>query len=151
MLFISFLFQLATGIWYLVTFYTTRNQSLADCLDGTVNQTKIDYCNAIQVYKKYPQGYVLATVIVPIVIQLCEFILIHRLINILILVKTDACYVVRSYSKYLEREDAEKHRQFNRVPGPIYQPVNRHDENYPLTHSTAYPYADASHAFGPKA
>ena len=71
MLAISFGFQIAIGIWSLVTFYTTRNQSLNDCLDGTTDQTKIDYCNDIQVYKRYPQAYVLVGVIVPLVIQFC--------------------------------------------------------------------------------
>ena len=145
MLAISLAFQLATGIWYLVTFYTTRNQSLADCLDGTNNQTKIDYCNSLQVYKTYPQGYVIANVIVPILLQLCEFFLIstqysyHR--------RADACYIIRAYSRYLEREHAEKDRQFHRVPGPVYQPI-RHDETYPL--STGYPYAAPPNSFGHK-
>jgi hypothetical protein len=148
---ISLAFQVATGIWYLVTFYTTRNQSLDDCLNGTSDQTKIDYCNAIQIYKHYPQGYVLANVIVPIVIQLCKPTLSHHRLKYSDLCLPDTCYIVHSYSSLLEREDADKHRQFNRVPGPIYQPVNRHDENYPLTNNPAYPYADTSHAFGSKA
>jgi hypothetical protein len=147
-LFVSLLFQIATGIWYLVTFYTTRNKSIYDCLDGTTNQTKIDYCNAIQVYKKYPQGYILATVIVPIVIQLCEFPPDHHR-SMSYKRRTDACHVVHSYSRYLEREAAEKHRH-NRLPGAVYQPVHRHDEHYPLTHSTNYPYADAPNSFGNK-
>jgi hypothetical protein len=133
-LFVSLLFQVAVGIWYLVTFYKTRNQSLDDCLDGSTNQTKLEYCKAIQVYKKYPQGYILANVIVPIVIQLY------------------ACVVVHSYSRYLEHEDAEKHRHFNRVPGPVYQPVNHRDEqHYPLTDGTyTYPFKDGSNSYGGK-
>src|SRR5260221_10723118 len=75
MLAISLAFQIATGIWYLVTFYTTRNQSLADCLDGTINQSKIDYCKTLQIYKTYPQGYVIANVLIPIVLHLCDFTL----------------------------------------------------------------------------
>jgi hypothetical protein len=130
---ISLGFQIASGIWYLITFYTTRNQSLSDCLDGTTDQTRIDYCNAIQSFKRFPQGYVLANAIIPIVIQFY------------------ACYVVRSYSHLLERQNVERNRQVNRVPGPVYQPVNHHDENYPMTHNAPYPYADAPHSFGSKA
>jgi hypothetical protein len=48
-------------------------------------------------------------------------------------------------------KEAEKNRQFHGVPGPVYQPVKRHDETYPLTHSGPYPYADAPHSFGSKA
>jgi len=133
MLCVGLVCQLASGIWYMVTFFTTRNQSLADCLGGTTDQTKIDYCNAIQVYKRYPPGLVVAQVFVPIVIQLY------------------ACYVVHQYSKLLRHQlDAEKRRHYPR--GPTYQPVARHDENYPLTQpNVSYPYRDTPHSFGSKA
>ena len=127
---------LSFQICYLVALYITRNQSLDDCLDGTTSQGKIDYCNAIRVFKDYPKVYALSNIIVPrvIVIQLCEFTLPTSQSQYSDPHRTDACYLVRSYSLLLERQGFKKNRQFNRVPG---QPVNHHDENY---HKSAYPY-----------
>jgi len=145
-------FQIGAGIWYLVTFYTTRNQTLSDCLQGTTDQTRIDYCNALQVYKRYPQGYVLAQVIVPIVVQMCKFtVVLLKSGDFFSFNLLDACYVVYHYSRLLNYQDAEKKRQ-PQYKGPVYQPVNRHDETYPLTHpNMVYPYADGPHSFGSKA
>lgn len=66
-------FQFAAGIWYLVTFYKTRNQTFYQCVNGSTDPTIIDYCNSLKVYKTIPQGYVIAQAIVPLLIQLCKF------------------------------------------------------------------------------
>jgi hypothetical protein len=126
--------QVGASIWYLVTFYRTRGQTLEDCLNGTTDTKKIAYCDALNVYKRVPQGVMIASVIVPIILQLY------------------ACYIVYQYSKRLENQKIESlrsSRAFIPPAGPAYQPVKPTDESYPLTQPTShYPYADAPNSFG---
>jgi len=135
LLVVVFGLQIGSSVWYLVTFYKTRGRTLEQCLNGTTDVDKISLCHSMDAYKKIPQGAMIASVIVPILIQ------------------AYACYVVYQYSKRLTMQKAEKLRQSHVfVPaGPAYQPVNRHDESYPLTQpNMTYPYADAPNSFGHK-
>jgi hypothetical protein len=132
MLCTTFGFQVGSGIWYLITFYRTRGQSYDDCVNGSTDSNRITYCESLNVYKKIPPGYLIAAVIVPVVIQ------------------AYGCYVVFQYSKRIESQKLEKHRQsqVNNTygGGPVYQPVAHQDESYPL--AAPYPYASGPNAFG---
>ncbi|CAA7261656.1 unnamed protein product [Cyclocybe aegerita] len=129
-------FQIGSSIWYLVTFYRNRGQSLEDCLNGTTDANLIAYCQSMDAYKRVPQGVLIASAIVPILIQ------------------GYACYVVHQYSNRLTQQRAEQARAaqvFVPPSGPAYQPVMRNEETYPLTNQITYPYADNTHSFGHQA
>jgi len=66
--------QVGGGIWYLVTFYRTRGQTLEDCLNGTTDSNRIAYCGTLEAYKRVPQGALIASVIVPIILQACMWL-----------------------------------------------------------------------------
>lgn len=146
--------QVGASIWYLVTFYRTRGQTLEDCLNGSTDTKRIAYCDALDVYKRVPQGVMIASVIVPIIFQACMWppsqihvcLFSHHSTNL------DACYIVYQYSKRLENQKIESlrsSRTFVPPAGPAYQPVKPIDESYPLTQPTShYPYADAPNSFG---
>jgi len=126
--------QVGSSIWYLITFYHTRGtDTLSKCINGSTDSNRIAYCNQLDAYKRVPQGVMIASVIVPIIIQ------------------AYACYVVNQYSKRLNMQEAENNRQSRafQPSGPVYQPVKPQDETFPLTQPTSqYPYADAPHSFG---
>ncbi|KAF8973160.1 hypothetical protein BDZ97DRAFT_1779777 [Flammula alnicola] len=126
--------QVGGSIWFLVTFYRNRGQTLDQCINGSTDTNKINFCKAMDAYRRVPQGAMIASVVVPIVLQ------------------AYACYVVYQYSKRLERQRADELRSskvFVPPVGPGYQPVMRNDETYPLAQpSMQYPYADAPHSFG---
>ena len=143
-------FQFAAGIWYLVTFYRTRNQTFNQCVNGSTDPTRISYCNSLKVYKTIPQEYVIAQAIVPLLIQLCKFLNCFCCKWCSHLCFKDACYIVNRYARYLDAEKTRGHAPFIQV-APVYQRVNPHDESYPLAHpNVTYPYADNSHSFGHK-
>jgi hypothetical protein len=129
--------QIGGGIWYLVTFYRTRGQTLEDCLNGTTDSNRIAYCGTLEAYKRVPQGTLIASVIVPIILQ------------------AYACYIVYQYSKRLEFQKIENlrsSRAFVPPTGPVYQAVKPTDETYPLAQphypASHYPYADSPNSFG---
>jgi len=126
--------QVGGGIWYLVTFYRTRGQTLEECLNGTTDSNRIAYCDTLEAYKRLPQGALIVSVIVPIILQ------------------AYACYIVYHYSRRLGSQKIENLRSsqaFVPPTGPVYQPVKPTDETYPLTQPTShYPYADAPNSFG---
>ncbi|KAF9049930.1 hypothetical protein BJ165DRAFT_1525231 [Panaeolus papilionaceus] len=131
--------QVGSSIWYLITFYRNRGQTLNDCLGDKANDSdRIALCQSMNSFRRVPQGVLIASVAVPILLQ------------------AYACYVVHQYSNRLTQQKAEKLRQsavFNQAR-PTYQPVpvSQDHESYPLTQPTGgYPYADASHSFGHKA
>ncbi|KAH9485160.1 hypothetical protein JR316_0002067 [Psilocybe cubensis] len=125
--------EVGSSVWYLITFYRTRGQTLDDCINGSSDAGRIAYCKSLDAYKRVPQGAMLASIIVPI------------------LVHAYACYVVYQYTKRLERQKFEKSRASKSFsqPQPAYQPVLPHDENVPLTlPSVQYPYTDGPNSFG---
>jgi hypothetical protein len=124
-------FQLGSSIWYLITFYHTRHQTLAECLNGSVDPQQIAFCNSLDAYRRIPQAPMLISVIIPILIE------------------AYACYIVYQYSKRLERQNVEKRASRAFQPsGPVYQPVQPHDESFSMGQTPQYPYAAASHSFG---
>jgi len=128
-------FQVGSSVWYLITFYHTRHQTLSQCINGSTDSDKIAYCTSLDAYKRVPQGAMLASVIIPILIQ------------------AYACYIVYQYSKRLEYQRAEKLRASRNFSssgsGPVYQPIKPHDESFPLSQPISqYPYADAPNSFG---
>ncbi|KAF8200715.1 hypothetical protein BJ912DRAFT_577623 [Pholiota molesta] len=123
--------QIGSGVWYLITFYRTRGQTLDECINGSTDANRIAFCNSMDAFRRIPQGVMIASVVVPIVIQ------------------AYACYVVYQYSKFLGAQKAERRRMSSTfVPpsGPAYEPVMAHENTYPFAQQ--YPYSDASHAFG---
>ncbi|KAF9482105.1 hypothetical protein BDN70DRAFT_875388 [Pholiota conissans] len=123
--------EVGSSIWYLITFYRTRGQTLDECINGSTDSNRIAFCNSIDAYKRIPQGVMIASVVVPIVIQ------------------AYACYIVYQYSKFLDTQKAERRRMsssFIPPSGPAYQPVMAQDNTYPFAQQ--YPYTDASHTFG---
>ena len=63
--------QVGGGIWYLVTFYRTRGQTLEDCLNGTTDTKRIAYCDSLNAYKRVPQAVMIVSVLIPIIYQAC--------------------------------------------------------------------------------
>ena len=95
-------------------------------------------------------GALLASVIVPLVLQACTCLIYFQDRLILIHVP-DACYVVHQYSQRLQNQRLDKQRSTSAfVPpvGPMYQPLKHADEAHMLTQQ--YPYSDSTHAFGHK-
>ncbi|PPQ77192.1 hypothetical protein CVT25_011038 [Psilocybe cyanescens] len=130
---IVFGLEVGSSIWYLVTFYRTRGQTLEQCINGSAEPSRVAYCKSLDAYKRVPQGAMLASIIVPI--------LIHAY----------ACYIVYQYTKRLEYQKIEKLRASRSFPQtqPIYQAVNPHDESFPLAQpNPQYPYADGANSFG---
>lgn len=128
-------FQVGSSIWYLITFYRTRGQPVEKCINGSTDTEKIAACQALAAYSRVPQGAMIASVIVPIIVQ------------------GYACYVVYQYSKRLTKQRLDKERlstAFN-SSGATYQPVKSTEDSYPLTHGKTYPYADAPNSFGSSA
>lgn len=154
MLSVVFGLQVGSSVWYLITFYRTRHQSLDDCINGSTDANRIAYCKSLDAYKHIPQGVMLASIIVPIVLQACQsfFLTSSQYPNISSLSPNlDACYVVYQYTKRLEHQKLEKQRASRSFPtsGPVYQAVQPHDEHYPLNQPhVQYPYADAPNSFG---
>ncbi|KJA20766.1 hypothetical protein HYPSUDRAFT_78186 [Hypholoma sublateritium FD-334 SS-4] len=125
--------EVGSSIWYLITFYHTRGQTEAECVNGSTDQARIAYCKSLDAYRRVPQGALLASVIVPLVLQ------------------AYACYVVYQYSKRLQYQRADRQRSSSAfVPpvGPMYQPLKHADETHMLAQQ--YPYSDSTHAFGHK-
>jgi len=146
--------QVGSSIWYIVTFYRKRGQTREDCLNGTTDTKRIAYCYSLDAFKRVPQGVMIASIIVPIILQACMRPSSQMNVCPFSLQNTnlDACYVVYQYSKRLEGQRIESlrsSRAFIPPVGPVYQPVKPTDETYPLTQPTSqYPYADASNSFG---
>jgi len=110
--------QVGGGIWYLVTFYRTRGQTLEDCLNGTTDTKRIAYCDSLNAYKRVPQAVMIVSVLIPIIYQ------------------AYACYVVYQYSKRLENQKIESlrsSRAFIPPVGPAYEPIKPMDDTYALT------------------
>ncbi|KAF5333930.1 hypothetical protein D9611_014981 [Ephemerocybe angulata] len=106
LLWCTFLLQLGSGIWSMVTYYRAQ-------------------------LKKIPQGYIIASSIVPIVII------------------AYALYVVHHYIKRLQKQQYEKEMAFKPKSG--FATVKGKEETYPLTQpTTTYPYSDSGNAFGHK-
>ncbi|KAF9524012.1 hypothetical protein CPB83DRAFT_774598 [Crepidotus variabilis] len=127
---IVFGFEIGSSIMYLVTFYRTRNQTFDDCVGGSTDVNKISYCRSLDIYRKIPQGYMIASIIIPI--------LIHAY----------AIYVVYQYSKRLAHQKAEKTRLSSHA---AYQPVAHQDDSFAMNqpYNAAYPYAaGGAHSFG---
>ncbi|KAF8160845.1 hypothetical protein B0H34DRAFT_795703 [Crassisporium funariophilum] len=126
--------QVGSSIWYLVTFYRVRGQTVEQCIGGSKDVDKIALCQSMDAYRRVPQGALIASVIVPLLIQ------------------AYACYIVYKYSQRLSQQKADMKRSSAGfvTTGPIYQPVQPHDsEAYPLTQpNVTYPYADAPNSFG---
>ncbi|KAF6760165.1 hypothetical protein DFP72DRAFT_1063230 [Ephemerocybe angulata] len=131
LLWCTFLLQLGSGIWSMVTFYRARGRSQDDCLKDSTDQNRLTYCAALEELKKIPQGYIIASSIVPIVII------------------AYALYVVHHYIKRLQKQQYEKEMAFKPKSG--FTTVKGKEETYPLTQpTTTYPYSDSGNAFGHK-
>lgn len=142
--------EVGSSIWYLITFYHTRGQTEAECVNGSTDQARIAYCKSLDAYRRVPQGALLASVIVPLVLQACAcLIYLHN--HLILIYIPDACYIVYQYSKRLQYQRADRQRSSSAfVPpvGPMYQPLKHTDETHMLAQQ--YPYSDSTHAFGHK-
>ncbi|PPR02415.1 hypothetical protein CVT26_011383 [Gymnopilus dilepis] len=132
LLFLALLVQIGSSIWYLVIFYRNRHQNTADCKNGTTDPNRIAYCDSLDAFRRIPQGAMLASFIVTIVLQ------------------AYACYVVHYYSKRLENQRAERRAsRALRASGPVYQPVEGHEDAFTMSKpANQYPYADTAHSYG---
>lgn len=151
---IVFGLEVGSSIWYLVTFYRTRGQTLEQCINGSAEPSRVAYCKSLDAYKRVPQGAMLASIIVPILIHACQYspfisIIVPFWLKVSLIL--DACYIVYQYTKRLEYQKIEKLRASRSFPQtqPIYQAVNPHDESFPLAQpNPQYPYADGANSFG---
>lgn len=66
-------FQVGSSIWYLISFYRTRGQPVEKCINGSTDTEKIAACQALDAYSRVPQGVMIASVIVPIIVEGCMF------------------------------------------------------------------------------
>jgi len=113
-------FQIAVTVFTLVNYYRLRGTSSLDCT-VTSGGTTVNLCEE---YTKFPQGAVIVTVIVPILIQ------------------AYACYVVAAYKNRLIKQ------KLDRSSVAMKASVN---QGFPPSYSnTAYPYASGPNAFGHK-
>ncbi|TFK44438.1 hypothetical protein BDQ12DRAFT_661196 [Crucibulum laeve] len=62
--------QIAGTIYFLITFYKTRGQSLEECVNVSISRSGISVCNALEEYKKISQGGMIVSLIVPILVQI---------------------------------------------------------------------------------
>ncbi|RXW15132.1 hypothetical protein EST38_g10722 [Candolleomyces aberdarensis] len=127
-----FALQIASSVWYLVSFYRARGESGDDCLGSNTTPERVAFCNAMEQLKQVPQGWAIAGAIVPIVIM------------------AYCVYVVYHYIKRLNKQKLEKEQRYHKST-PSYTPGKNgsKEETHPLTQPTVtYPYSDAVNAFG---
>ncbi|KAF5386267.1 hypothetical protein D9615_002302 [Tricholomella constricta] len=123
-------FQVAVTVFTLINYYRLRGTSGPDC-NVTSGDTTVNLCEE---YVKVPQGAIIVSVIVPILIQ------------------AYACYIVAAYKNRLIKQRQDRSSVAMKTPvNPAYTSVPATDQSLPPSYSnTAYPYASAPNAFGAK-
>ncbi|RDB24742.1 hypothetical protein Hypma_007945 [Hypsizygus marmoreus] len=122
-------FQIGTAVFTLISYYRYRGSSGKDCNVKDANLGTIDICEA---YARVPQGAMIASVIVPILVQ------------------AYACYVVTAYGNRLIQKKAQ-HSSMAMNSNPPYTSVAPTEETYPLSQpNVIYPYSDSANSFGVK-
>jgi hypothetical protein len=145
-----FLLQIASSIWYLVTFYKARGESGDDCLKNDNSPERVAFCNALEQLKKVPQGWAIAGAIVPVVIMACKLLSHSSETEMETHDRADCVYVVHHYIKRLNQQKLEKEQRYHKS-APSYTPGKggNKEETHPLTQPTVtYPYSDSVNAFG---
>ncbi|KAJ6558441.1 hypothetical protein DFH09DRAFT_1365113 [Mycena vulgaris] len=117
--------QVAAVVAYFVLYFVDKDEFSKLCIGSSTDQQVIDACNATS---KHSLWVVIVSAIVPILFQAYGVYIV-------------SCYVTKLHNQKFLRQESFGFK------GPGYVPVP--EENHPLTHQAAYPYADNSHSFGP--
>lgn len=72
---IILLLQIGVSIYALYCYYHTRGHPVDECVNGSQSPDTVAACNVLATFVRIPQGYVIASAIVPILVQACEYAL----------------------------------------------------------------------------
>lgn len=67
--------QIGVSIYAVYAYYHARGHTVAECVNGSQSSDKIAACNALDAFTRIPQGYVIASAIIPVLMQACEYTL----------------------------------------------------------------------------
>ncbi|KAH0589134.1 hypothetical protein H2248_004901 [Termitomyces sp. 'cryptogamus'] len=124
-LYLTLILQIAVTVFSLISFYNLRHATGPDCLIQS-NGSTYDICEEAV---KIPQGAVIASAIIPIVIQMY------------------ACYIVSAYKNRLLQQKRDKDVVL--TVNPVYAPVPGSEHAFPVPHANLpYVYGNGPHAFG---
>lgn len=146
-----FVIHLISGVIFIILYFAKSKSSFLDrCIDGSTDQDTITNCNN---FAKTNKAVVIASVAVPLVIELCKSIRdLSVPPHLSDFFSLDGCYIVAAYVNKLEQKGVRQAMAMHTQPyaAAQYDPVYLNNEDTkPLTQpDVIYPYADASNSFG---
>ncbi|EAU91519.1 hypothetical protein CC1G_02008 [Coprinopsis cinerea okayama7 len=128
-LWIEWLFQIGSGIWFTVTFFRARRRADDDDCDDIFPDEDFDFCEGLENLQKVHPAWVIAPLVVSTLIT---------------------AYVIYVTHHYIKRLKEQKESKNYLRSNPAYVPVQQKgDEGLPLTQpQMTYPYTDGSNSFG---